>query len=748
MGTTSSNTEPNPVTERRTNVTHKKKKTVKQSYSTKREYKVPISNNNKTKPDINQNSTSNSKVRLYSNKSNSRHRVIKHTPSAGTIDKTKLKLTSINTSHEKSVTRRGKLIKKKERAAGWTSESGINKNFVADKSKPQTKIPPISRHLMSVTAHTNATNSRFDGILSPDAKDNFNFSRSNTQGKIKWHLFSPGEPTPHRIDTDHDFSKHLVKANTEISMLRQELSKKNNELLKLKKFGSIGDRSRIPNGNIDTRSPNKTATSVQRRKIHSRPTNGNKRTVNERERSNSQSDEYYETTKVSPTSSYSTSVYSKGISHIKSSQSCRLIEPEQPVPFQNLNLQAVKESEEEQMTETFTKANKKFSQPQQKEIGRKNTPRQNDKNLMKNESRGTSRDRASTNGTNSRKSKALASNTKAINKKALVANNVNINFNLASKPKMTNAKNKTSENTLSKIESQDLNLPNINKKIEGGMKFGNSLSGFATRSLSSTSKLKIQKGKLNLPNTGNKNDLVSNPIAKNSLINVPKKYQYRGKRLIIDNQSVSKSSKSRITWESFKNHNTFHTNSGPIHTKSGLIQTDEALNMKSNDNQHLNKNRKLKLKDYRQKGFSSPSEDTVAVEEDLENNTNHDYNSVNKKTITHKVVTSKQGSSRNSVKPEKIENKKKQISNKENIGTEELTKKRLELLQLDEDDEAEFLNKRTKKHKQAKISMSVSDSIAQSQYNESQQLESDINIKNKVLSIDSKMCGSLLQGNF
>jgi hypothetical protein len=301
---------------------------------------------------------------------------------------------------------------------------------------------------------------------------------------------------------------------------------------------------------------------------------------------------------------------------------------------------------------------------------------------------------------------------------------------------------------LSKIESQDLNLPNINKKIEGGMKFGNSLSGFATRSLSSTSKLKIQKGKLNLPNTGNKNDLVSNPIAKNSLINVPKKYQYRGKRLIIDNQSVSKSSKSRITSESFKNHNTFHTNSGPINTKSGLIQTDEASYMKSNDNHNSNKSRKLKLKDYRQKGFSSPSEDTVAVEGDSENNTNHDYNSVNKKIITQKVVASKQGSSRNSVKPEKVENKKKQISNKENIGTEELIKKRLELLQLDEDDEAEFLNKRTKKHKQAKISMSVSDSIAQSQYNESQQLESDINIKNKVLSIDSKMCGSLLQGNF
>jgi hypothetical protein len=134
-------------------------------------------------------------------------------------------------------------------------------------------------------------------------------------------------------------------------MLRQELNKKNNELLKFKKFGSIGDRSKIPNGDFDRCIPNKTAASVQKRKIHSRLTNGNKRAVNERDRSNSQSDEYYETTKVSPKSSYSTSVYSKGISHIKSSQSCRLIEPEHPVPIQKLNLQAVKESEEEQMTQ-------------------------------------------------------------------------------------------------------------------------------------------------------------------------------------------------------------------------------------------------------------------------------------------------------------------------------------------------------------------------------------------------------------
>lgn len=39
--------------------------------------------------------------------------------------------------------------------------------------------------------------------------------------------------------------------------------------------------------------------------------------------SNSPSDEYYETTKISPTSSIANSVYSKGVPHAKSSQSCR-----------------------------------------------------------------------------------------------------------------------------------------------------------------------------------------------------------------------------------------------------------------------------------------------------------------------------------------------------------------------------------------------------------------------------------------
>lgn len=71
-------------------------------------------------------------------------------------------------------------------------------------------------------------------------------------------------------------------------------------------------------------SPKKFSRVSQRRKNYSRLTTGNKRVINTNidiEKSNSHSDEYYETAKVSPTSSYSNSIYSKGISHLKSSQS-------------------------------------------------------------------------------------------------------------------------------------------------------------------------------------------------------------------------------------------------------------------------------------------------------------------------------------------------------------------------------------------------------------------------------------------
>lgn len=718
-------------------VTHRKKKVIKPTYATKRDYKVPMSTNGKVRVNSDQNSIS--KGRIDGNKSNSRHRVFKHVPSAATIDKNNLKLTSKSSTRDKSVTRRINLIKNKEPIIGWTSETSINKNIVSNRTKIPTKIPSISRHLVSNTAEANNKNSRFECSLSPESKANFNFSRSNTQGKLKQHLFSSGDPIPQNLDSDRDFDENLNRANSEISILRQELIKKNNELLKLKK---LGNKSKTPHGDFHSLSPNKSATSVQKKKIKSHLTIGNKRKVSEREKSNSQSDEYYETTKISPTSSYNTSVYSKGISQIKSSQSCRQIEPDSSIPALQNNLQAVKESEEEQMTETFTKINKKFSQPQQKEISKKNTPRQNEKNLPSNDSRGTSRDRGSTNGSNSRRNKASANKTKMANKKTILSNNVNINFNISSKQKVAVNKDKISENTkLPKLDNKDLNLPSINKNSDNVMKFEHSLVGFATKSLSKNGKLKIQKGKMNLNSTGNKNDLASNLNAKNSLINVPKKYQYRGKRLNIDNQSISSSTKSRVTTESFKNQQMFDTKSGPI-------QTNEVLYMKSSDIQPLHKSRKIKLIDYRLKGVSSPSENTVIAGGDSEYNIHQDFTSANKNSISRKVVNSRQTSSRSSIKPEKVESKKKINSNKENIKTQELIKKRLELLQLGEDDEAEFVNNRNKKQKEAKKSIPVSESMAQSRHAESQKFESDTNIKNHVISIDSKMYGSLLQGNF
>ena len=85
---------------------------------------------------------------------------------------------------------------------------------------------------------------------------------------------------------------------------------------------------------------NKTSSS-RRSKLKSRATTGEGRKVSQiesQERSNSQSDEYYETTKVSPTSSYSTSVYSKGIPHIKSSQSCRKTDQESTTNYNTNNL--------------------------------------------------------------------------------------------------------------------------------------------------------------------------------------------------------------------------------------------------------------------------------------------------------------------------------------------------------------------------------------------------------------------------
>ena len=81
------------------------------------------------------------------------------------------------------------------------------------------------------------------------------------------------------------------------------------------------------------------------------------------------------------------------------------------------------------------------------------------------------------------------------------------------------------------------------------------------------------------------------------MINVPKKYQYRGKRLNIDSQSITSTKQSQITSESIKNHQFLHTKSGPI-------QTQDTLEHNQN---HITQEKSLKLMDYRFKGINSPS---------------------------------------------------------------------------------------------------------------------------------------------
>jgi len=279
------------------------------------------------------------------------------------------------------------------------------------------------------------------------------------------------------------------------------------------------------------------------------------------------------------------------------------------------------------------------------------------------------------------------------------------------------------------------------------MKFDSSLVGFATRSLSKKGTLKIQKAKLNLNNTGHKNEILNNVQAKNNLINVPKKYQYRGKRLNNDSQSIVSSGKSQITTESFKNHQVFHTKSGPI-------QSNEILYAKSNDTDTFKHSRKLKLMDYRLKGVASPSDNLVGAPES-ESHTHQDFSSVAQKS-TSRVISSKQRSSRGSMKQSKQKRlkAKEEVKDTDVVDTVKLINKRLELLKLDEDDEAkQLLKEREKKKMEAKKLIMLSDSIPQSKSaksGEAQKEESKSSklkdIKNIVISIDSKVHGSLLKG--
>lgn len=186
----------------------------------------------------------------------------------------------------------------------------------------QTQIPLISRQLNSNTAEVSGKHSRIETSKSPTNTNTVLFDRS-TKNKIRKTFHTVIDKQPIADDkSQKSYTDNLQRAQSEISLLRQELKIKNTELLKLKNQRIFQDKCKTPIELKDYISPKK---SVSRRsKLRSRAKTGEGRAtgINEQlERSNTQSDEYYETTKISPTSSFTNSVYSKGITQIKSSQS-------------------------------------------------------------------------------------------------------------------------------------------------------------------------------------------------------------------------------------------------------------------------------------------------------------------------------------------------------------------------------------------------------------------------------------------
>jgi hypothetical protein len=615
---------------------------------------------------------------------------------------------------ERSNSRRTAQKKPQKAVSGWTAP--VVPNPIGGLENTYSNEPTSSR-IPRLTSNTSTT-SQWNGRI---------MERSKTQEKLKGNLVSRGDSEGRQdFASEKHFDENLQRANSEISKLRKELRMKNSELMKLKKAKGQ-QKWKTPHDQTVAINANNMG-STRRPKVNTRLAVG--------EKSNSPSEEYYETTKLSPTSSYSNSVYSKGMGQkIKSSQSCRQTNQDHPtnLPLQNNNLCAVKEIEEEQMAETFTKMNKKFSQPQQKEISKKNTPRQKRK-IVSEGVRITSRGKNNSRENSNRK---IPSRGKG-NKKSEVQSieeNLKMNFKFSKKPMINTIKvpDETQDVVITE-NGNKINLPSIVKPGENSMKFDHSLVGFATRSLSKNGMLKIQqKSTNNLNKTNNKSETNSGITfnSKNSLINVPKKYQFRGKRLNIDCQSITSSGKSGITTETFKNQNVFHTKSGPI-------QTNETLWINSTENQPLYKTRKLKLKDYKIKQISSPSER-------LSNDTE-------KPNLVQKPIKGiKKKADKKLCKAVKPVSTPKTPSAIKEIPTDELIKRRIEMLNLEEDDEG-IDKQREYKKREAKRQLLLMESI-NSRYRKSKDKENQgvkYSIRKfdhpKVISLDSKMHGSLLQG--
>ena len=94
-------------------------------------------------------------------------------------------------------------------------------------------------------------------------------------------------------------NENLERAQSEITLLRQELKMKNIELQKLKNFRKNDNKCKTPLINEDFKSPNKSSLSTRRAKQKSRAKTGdrqgNERTNENLNKSNNHSDEYYNT---------------------------------------------------------------------------------------------------------------------------------------------------------------------------------------------------------------------------------------------------------------------------------------------------------------------------------------------------------------------------------------------------------------------------------------------------------------------
>lgn len=175
----------------------------------------------------------------------------------------------------------------------------------------------------------------------------------------------------------------------------------------------------------------------------------------------------------------------------------------------------------------------------------------------------------------------------------------------------------------------------------------------------------------------------------------------------------------------------------------------------------------MKLMDYRLKGITSPSD--MGVEIPGSNyNSKQDFSVAMQKSTSRVMMTSRQTSSRGSLqqinpnikkKRNKIEQQKtKEVKKNSKIDSQqidpkEIFQKRLKLLNFGEDEGEKLDNIREKKKKEAKATIKVSESCAQSEIKNSQtetkldEIKHSSDIKNQILSIDSKINESLLKSN-